>query len=57
MWVFEDEFHPITAPKALSGRGTFHFVAEWMERALSGKIEPGHTRRRFIHANGDGLYD
>ena len=57
MWVFEDEFHPIGAPRALSGRGTFHFIAAWMERALSGRIAPGHRRKALIRANGDGLYD
>lgn len=57
MWVFEDEFHPIGAPKALSGRSTFDFIAAWMERALNGKIAPGHKRKALIRANGDGLYD
>ena len=57
MWVFEDEFHPITAPKALGGRRTFHYVAEWMDRALSGKIAPDHARKTLIRQNGDGLYD
>jgi len=57
MWIFEDEFHPITAPKALSGRRTFHFVAEWMSRALSGRIPPDHARKVMIKPNGDGFHD
>jgi pimeloyl-ACP methyl ester carboxylesterase len=57
MWIFEDEFHPIIAPKALCGRRTFHFVAEWMARALTGKIAPGHAQKRLIQPNGDGFYD
>ena len=57
MWIFEDEFHPITAPKALGGRRTFHYVAEWMDRALSGKIAPDHARKTLIRQNGDSLYD
>ncbi len=57
LWVFEDEFHPIIAPKALSGRRTFHLVAEWMVRALSGGIDPHHARRILIKQNGDGFYD
>lgn len=57
LWIFEDEFHPIIAPKALCGRRTFHLVAEWMSRALSGEIAPDHTRKAFIKQNGDGLYD
>jgi hypothetical protein len=28
-----------------------------MERALAGKIAPGHRRKALIRANGDGLYD
>jgi pimeloyl-ACP methyl ester carboxylesterase len=57
MWVFEDEFHPIRMPRALAGRGTFHFVAEWMSRALSGKIPAGHARKAYIKPDGEGFYD
>jgi hypothetical protein len=57
MWIFEDEFHPIAAPKALSGRRTFHFVAEWLSRALSGRIPPNLARKVMIRPNGDGFYD
>lgn len=57
MWIFEDEFHPIIAPRALAGRRTFHFVAEWMSRALSGKIAPDHARKIMIKPNGDGFFD
>ena len=57
MWIFEDEFHSIRAPKALAGHGAFHFVAEWMSRALAGKIEPDHARKAFIQPNGIGMYD
>lgn len=57
MWIFEDEFHPIRSPKALGGRATTHFLAEWMSRALSGKIPAGHARKAFIKVNGEGLYD
>jgi pimeloyl-ACP methyl ester carboxylesterase len=57
MWIFEDEFHPIRAPKALAGHGTFHFVAAWMSRALSGQIAPGHVRKAFIRPNGEGFYE
>ena len=57
MWIFEDEFHSIRAPKGLAGHGSFHFVAEWMSRALAGKIEPDHARKAFIQPNGIGMYD
>jgi pimeloyl-ACP methyl ester carboxylesterase len=57
MWIFEDEFHPIIAPTALAGRRTFHFVAEWMSRALAGAIAPDHTRKVFVRKNGEGFYD
>ena len=57
MWIFEDEFHPIIVPKALSGRRTFHFVAEWMSRALSGEITADHARKIFVKQNGEGFYD
>ena len=57
MWVFEDEFHSIRAPKGLAGHGSFHFVADWMSRALAGKIGPDHARKAFIQSNGIGMYD
>jgi len=57
MWIFEDEFHPIRTPKALAGRGTFHFVAEWMSRALAGEVPAGHARKVYVRANGGGFYD
>ena len=57
MWVFEDEFHPIIAPKALGGRRAFHLIGEWMSRALSGQVAPGHVRKTLIRQNGEGLYD
>ena len=57
MWIFEDEFHSIRTPKALAGHGTFHFVAQWMSRALAGQIEPGHARKAYIQPNGIGMYD
>ncbi len=57
MWIFEDEFHSIRTPKALAGHGTFHFIAQWMSRALAGKIAPGHARKTLIRPNGVGMYD
>jgi dipeptidyl aminopeptidase/acylaminoacyl peptidase len=57
MWIFEDEFHPIRSPKALGGHTTFHFLAEWMKRALGGEIAASHMRKRYIERNGNGLFD
>ncbi len=57
MWIFEDEFHPIRAPKALGGHTTFHFLADWMRRALAGELAPNLNRRAYIQRNGDGLFD
>jgi pimeloyl-ACP methyl ester carboxylesterase len=57
MWIFEDEFHPIRAPAALAGHNTFHFVADWMRRALNGEIPAGHARKAYIQKNGEGLYE
>lgn len=57
LWVLEDEFHPIITTSNLSGTNTFHFVADWMRRALHGEIPEGHQRRVLIKKNGDGLFD
>jgi alpha-beta hydrolase superfamily lysophospholipase len=57
MWIFEDEFHPISAPKALGGHTTFHFLAEWMRRALAGEIKQELNRKTLVHCNGDGLFE
>jgi pimeloyl-ACP methyl ester carboxylesterase len=56
-WIFEDEFHPIRSPKALGGNTTFHFLAEWMRRALSGQLASNLSRKAYIRQNGDGLFD
>ena len=56
MWIFEDEFHSIHTTKPLSGRQTFHFIAEWMERALSGQLPVSLDRKAFIHKDGQGMY-
>jgi pimeloyl-ACP methyl ester carboxylesterase len=57
LWIFEDEFHPIRSPKALGGHTTFHFLAEWMRRALSGELKDGLNRKAYIRQNGDGFFD
>jgi dipeptidyl aminopeptidase/acylaminoacyl peptidase len=57
MWIFEDEFHPIRSPKALGGHTTFHFLAEWMRRALAGEFDQNLNRKAFIQRNGDGLFE
>ena len=56
MWIFEDEFHSIHTTKPLSGRQTFHFIAEWMDRALSGQLPVSLDRKVFIHKDGQGMY-
>tara|TARA_Y200000002_G_scaffold339772_1_gene309945 strand:- start:366 stop:620 length:255 start_codon:yes stop_codon:yes gene_type:complete len=56
MWVFEDEFHPIRTPEALSGHEIFHFIADWMKKALDGQFETNHSIRRYISKNGDGMF-
>ena len=38
MWVFEDEFHPIRTPEALSGHSVFHYIAHWMRQAWTEKF-------------------
>lgn len=57
MWIFEDEFHPVHSPAGLAGHTTFHFLADWMRRALAGQIPASHDRKAFIQKNGDGLYE
>lgn len=57
MWVFEDEFHSIHTTKPLAGRQTFHFMAEWMDRALNGKLPANLDRKIFIKKDGQGMYD
>jgi dipeptidyl aminopeptidase/acylaminoacyl peptidase len=57
MWVFEDEFHSIRTTKTLSGRSTFHFIAEWMDRALNGNLPKALERKTFIQKDGRGMYD
>ena len=57
LWIFEDEFHPIFAPPALAGQGIFHFVAEWMSKALNGILKEGFERKAYIRKNGDGFYN
>ena len=57
MWIFEDEFHRIRAPKNLGGGITFDFIAQWMLHAMNGAFDAGHNKKRFIKLNGDGLYD
>jgi len=57
LWVFEDEFHPIFAPTALAGQGTFHFVAEWMNKAMNGELKKGLERKAYIRKSGVGFYD
>ena len=57
MWVFEDEFHPIRAPEALSGHGIFHYIASWMKKALDDEFVKGFSKRRFISKNGNGMFD
>jgi len=32
-------------------------LAEWMARALDGKIPTGHNRKTFITKEGRGLYE
>ena len=57
MWVFEDEFHPIRTPEALSGHSVFHYIAHWMRKALDGKLPSKYEKRRYISKNGDGMFD
>jgi len=57
MWVFEDEFHPIRTPEALSGHGIFHYIASWMKKALDGGFAEDFSKRRFISKNGNGMFD
>ena len=57
MWILEDEFHSIQATKALCGQPTFHFMAEWMDRALNNKRETNLDRKIFIQKDGRGMYD
>ena len=57
MWIFEDEFHRIRAPKNLGGGITFDFIAQWMLHAMNGAFDAGHNKKRFIKLNGDRLYD
>jgi alpha-beta hydrolase superfamily lysophospholipase len=57
LWVIEDEYHSTHTTKALCGRPTFHYLAEWMDRALNGKIPKDHNRRTFITKEGRGLYE
>ena len=57
LWIFEDEFHPIFAPAELAGQGIFHFVAEWMSKALNGILKEGFERKAYIRKNGDGFYN
>lgn len=57
MWIFEDEFHSIHTTKPLCGRQTFHFMAEWMDRALNGRLPDNLDRKAFIQKDGRGMYD
>lgn len=57
MWIFEDEFHRIRAPKNLGGGVTFDFIAQWMLNAMNGNLAAGHNKKRFIKLNGDGFFD
>jgi dipeptidyl aminopeptidase/acylaminoacyl peptidase len=57
MWIFEDEFHRIRAPKNLGGGATYDFIAQWMLRAMNGHVKEGHAKKRFVKLNGDGFYD
>ena len=57
MWIFEDEFHRIRAPKNLGGGVTFDFIAQWMLNAMNGNLASGYNKKRFIKLNGDGFYD
>ncbi|MDH5750628.1 MAG: prolyl oligopeptidase family serine peptidase, partial [Rhodospirillales bacterium] len=57
MWVFEDQFHSVATNKCLMGRNAYNFIAEWMGRALNGKIPPSHDRKAFITVHGGGVYD
>jgi len=54
--VFEDEFHPIRTPEALSGHSVFHYIAHWMRKALDGKLPSKYEKRRYISKNGDGMF-
>ncbi|MEK6708983.1 MAG: alpha/beta hydrolase [Nitrospinota bacterium] len=56
IWIFEDEFHPINHLEALAGVWTFHFVADWLKRALDGQIPASHKRKAYIRKNGEGMY-
>ena len=56
MWIFEDQFHSVATNKCLMGRNTYNFIAEWMRRALDGKISSSHQKKTFIKNNGEGLY-
>tara|TARA_X000001036_G_scaffold222282_1_gene208038 strand:- start:115 stop:588 length:474 start_codon:yes stop_codon:yes gene_type:complete len=57
MWILEDEFHSIHATKALCGQPTFHFMAEWMDRALNNKLDKKLDRKIFIQKDGFGMYN
>jgi len=57
MWVLEDEFHSIHSTKALCSRPTFHFMADWMDRALNNKLEKDLNRKIFVKKDGYGMYD
>ena len=57
IWIFEDEFHRIRAPKNLGGGITFDFIAQWMLNAMNGTVKKGHDKKRFIKLNGDGMFD
>ena len=57
MWILEDEFHSIHSTKALCGQPTFHFMADWMNRALNKKLDKKLDRKIFVQKDGLGMYD
>jgi hypothetical protein len=46
----------MSAPAALAGQATFHFVAEWMRNAMNGELDKKFKRKAYVCRSGDGFF-
>jgi dipeptidyl aminopeptidase/acylaminoacyl peptidase len=55
MWVFENQYHPLTALANVGGLDIYDYVLDWLQALFSGKRVPQKSGRvAYIRENGRG---
>ncbi len=55
LWVFENQFHPLSKLANLGSLDCHDYVLDWLGMVLMGQgLAPDHDRTAYIRQNGDG---